>query len=211
MKWWLALLAAVNFALFGYFHWFGSPPQGVQPGHEAIRPELMKILPPGQRPATPASPAAALPCYEWGSFSADGLARAQNVLQSRAVPFVVRQTVPQEAVRYWVYIPPFVSLAEAQAKGEELRVRGVQDFFIVLEPQWRHAISLGIFKDERLADVLLQELQGRGVSSAVKGVRNQEGAQSSLLLSNLDATVAGELERLKPDFPGSELKQAACQ
>ena len=81
----------------------------------------------------------------------------------------------------------------------------------MFEPQWRYAISLGVFKDEQLAAKLLEDLKKKGVVSAVKGVRNQEQGQTSLLISNMSLDKVVEIDKLKPDFPGSELKQVTCQ
>jgi len=207
----VGLLVLVNGALFAYFNLLAVQPAGPQPGHEPIRPELLHILPPPSTAAAPVATPAPTVCYAWGSFSSDSVARAQGVLQGLGVQYRSVPTAAQEALRYWVYIPPRRSLAEAKAKSEELRLRGVEDFYVVLEPQWRYAISLGVFGDERLADNLLQQLEARGIMSAVKGVRNQEGEQSGFYLGQLGTAVIEELGKLQPDFPGSELKQVACE
>ncbi len=207
MKWWLGLLVLANLAIHAYFNWLPAPPVTPLPGHEPIRPEVLRILP----PQADGQAAVASQCHAWGSFSGDAVARAQAVLQRLDVRFVARPVTPQEAVRYWVYIPPRGSLEEARSKADELRLRGVEDFHIVQEPQWRHAISLGLFRDERLADALLERLQGRGVASAVKGVRNQEGGQYSFHLEAPAEAVLRELTGLQPDFPGSEISPIPCE
>jgi hypothetical protein len=211
MKWWLWLLALVNVALFAYFNLLQPVPAGPQPGHEPIRPELLRILPPPTEAAAGAAPLDAVACYAWGNFSADSMARAQGVLRTLGLQYTIGQIALQDATRYWVYIPPHRSLEEAQAKAEELRLRGVADFYVVLEPPWRYAIFLGVFQDERLADNLLQQLAMRGIFSAVKAVRNQEGEQSNFYLGRVSPAVVDELSKLQPDFPGSELKPVGCQ
>jgi len=54
-------------------------------------------------------------------------------------------------------------------------------------------------------------MKTKGVDSAVKGVRNQEKGRASLLISSMSSDTAAEIDKLKPEFPGSELKQVACQ
>jgi len=230
MKWVFWILLLLNVVLLAYFNMPDEPVAVANLGsHAAIQPEKIKLLNakeiaslPSKAPKAETDPAAApaapvqLPqinaaCYEWGSFSSAGLARAQNILTKFALQGVVKQQTSQEAVRYWVYIPSRPSFELAQQKMAELKARGVEESFIIQEPQFKYAISLGVFKDEQLATKLLEELRAKGVVSAVKGIRNQEKGQSSLLINNMSGDTAAEIEKLKPDFPGSELKQVACQ
>lgn len=207
MKWWLGLLVLANLAIHAYFNWLPAPPAITPAGHAPIRPELLRILPPpAENPAAAMAPG----CYAWGNFSGEAAARAQAALQRLDARFVARPVTPQEALRYWVYLPPRRSLAEARAKADELRLRGVQDFHIVMDPQWRYAISLGLFRDERLADALLEQLEAQGVASAVKSMRNQEGEQYSFHLDAPAREVLREIIGLQPDFPGSEIRPVPC-
>lgn len=210
------ILLVLNIALLAYFNVDGSAPVP-QAGHASLHPEKIKLLTAAEitqlpkKPAAAPAPAVQYGCYEWGSFSTDSLARAQEALAGFTLSATVQQQNPQEATRFWVYIPRHANLSAAQAALSELHGLGIQDSYIVLEPQWRYAISLGVFKDEQLATKLLEEVRGRGATSAVKGVRNQEKGQASLLIGNMSTDMAAELEKLKPSFPGSELKQVTCQ
>jgi hypothetical protein len=49
------------------------------------------------------------------------------------------------------------------------------------------------------------------VATAEKGVRNQEAGQASLLINQMGAAAAADIKKLKPDFPGSELKIVGCE
>jgi hypothetical protein len=197
-------------------------------GNQSLQPEKLKLLTPEDIEKLPRKEPEATAtmepiafmtdtvpaetgCYEWGSFSTASLLRARNVLDKYSLAATVQEQTSQESRRYWVYIPRLRSAAQAQSKVDELRALGVEDMFVVQEPQWHNAISLGVFKDEQLATKLWEELRSRGVNSAVKGVRNQEKGQASLFISNMSSDTAAEINKLKPDFPGSELKQAICQ
>lgn len=226
MRWLALLLLLLNAALFGYFKLNEAHPVGVVSGHEAIAPEKITILTAEalaalpKKSAAPAVPAAPTPapmlapepavCYEWGSFPADSLARAKGVLTQFGVESSVRQTATQEARRYWIYIPPRKNAEEAQAKSDELKALGVQEIFVVQEPKWRYALSLGVFKDEALATRLLEDLRSKGIKSAVKATRNHETGQSSFLIRHASDQVVEAIGMLQPDFPGSELKKVAC-
>lgn len=228
MKWLVWLLLLVNALLLAYFRL--GPLHHVEPvaGHEAIEPGKLKILTPEELSGLPKTdptptptaptqppPAAAQPtaanCYEWGSFAGADVLRARGVLDKLSLQVVARQQNPQDATRYWVYIPPRRTLEEAQAKVDELKTLGITESYIVQEPLWRFAISLGVFKDEALASRFLDDLHNRGARSAVKGRRNHEGGQTSYTIKNVAQGQVDAFDKLKPDFPGSEFKQIDCQ
>lgn len=220
MRWIVLLLLLLNVAVFGYFKLQSAQPAGPVAGHEAIQPEKLRILTPEEVDAMPAKaqPSAPAPvpppepvaCYEWGSFPNDSLQIARAAIERLAVDSVLQQTASQEARRYWVYIPPRKTPEEAQAKVDEVKALGVEEIFVVQEPKWKNAISLGVFKDEALANRLLDDLKAKGVKSAIKGVRNHESGQSHFLLKNVNAHTADELSRLRPEFPGSEIRKVTC-
>jgi hypothetical protein len=226
MKWLLWMMILLNTLMFGYFN-LSQPPKKLYSGDEALHPEKIVLLTqkdvdamPKQsdigvevKPSTPLteSPPVVYSCYEWGSFSPANLPRARNVLTKFSLEATMKQLTSIESVRYWIYVPPLKSTEAAQAKQSELANLGVQDTFIVQEPQWRNAISIGVFKDEQLASKLLEDLKTRGVRSAVKGVRNNEKSQASLLINHVSPEMASEIDKLKPDFAGSELKPVSCQ
>jgi len=213
------ILLMVNGVLFAYFN-LGPPPSSAsKANHAPLQPEKIKLLTPQEIEALPKKPVedpqslqpASASCYEWGSFSVANLPKARDAVARLALEASPVEKSVQEAARYWVYIPQSRSLQSAQAKVQQLHKLGVDESFVVFEPQWRYAISLGVFKDEQLAAKLLEDLKKKGVVSAVKGVRNQEKGQTSLLISNMSPDKVVEIDKLKPEFPGSELKQVTCQ
>ncbi|MCX7628274.1 MAG: SPOR domain-containing protein [Methylophilaceae bacterium] len=219
MKWLVWLLLLANVALFGYFQLVAAvPDEATRPRRdlaaerlEILDPQALASLPPKTAaPSVPPVSSGQMLCYEWGSFSATDATEAQAVLNRMGIQTSIRQPAPQEAVRYWVYIPPRKSMEEAQAKVKELRAFGIEESFIVQEPKWRFAISLGVFKEEALADKYLEALKARGVRSAIKGLRNHETDPINYLLRDVSPQQAEELARLKPQFPGSELKPTDC-
>jgi hypothetical protein len=222
MKWLFSLLLALNIGLFGYFELSKPLDSSTSAGHEPIRPESMKLLTQQQVEAMPKSVAAThteqpapqtleqLTCYEWGSFPGKRVERAREVAENLGLDAQVRVIANQEAIRYWVYIPPLKSFQEAQARNDALHRLGIENTFIVQDAQWKNAISFGVFKDEALATRLAEDMRNRGVTDVVKSVRNQEGRQFMLFIRNLSESTAEEIQRLKPDFPYSELKQVAC-
>lgn len=223
MKLLFGLLFALNLGLYGYFELSKPLDAGAQVGHESIQPEKMQVLTPQQIEAMPKSVAAIpaeppapqtleqLSCYEWGSFPGKRIGRARDVVDRLGLDAQVQVIANQEAIRYWVYIPPLKSFQEAQARNEALRSLGIESTFIVQDAQWKNAISFGVFKDEALATRLAEDMRNRGITDVAKTVRNQEGKQFVLAIRNISDATAEEIQRLKPDFPYSELKRVECQ
>lgn len=218
MKWIVGGLLVLNLGLWIAVGWFHPQPASKTHVYEPLSADKIKLLTQDEVDALPkadepgdARQGEAYACYEWGSFSTEGLQRAQVILSQHSLVATVQQKTMQEALRYWVYIPPLPSLQAAQSKVGELKALGVDVSFIIQEAPWRNAISLGVFKDERLANKLLEQLQRQGVRSAQKGVRNQEKGRVSLLINDMSAEMAGELNKQGANFPGSELKQVICQ
>jgi len=227
MKWVVWLLLLLNVVLLAYFR-LGMQ-HHVEPvaGHEAINPDRIKIVtpeelaqlpkkeqPPPPESTPPPAPMAATPaafCYEWGSFAAADATRARAALDKLGLKATAKQQTPQEAIRYWVYIPSRKSMEEAQAKVDEIKALGIEESYIVQDPKWRYAISLGVFKDAALATKFVDEMHNRGVKSAIKGQRNPEGGLTGFTIDSITPDQAEEIGKLKPDFPGSELKQVDCQ
>jgi hypothetical protein len=154
--------------------------------------------------------ALALQCLEWGSFNADQLKKAQDALAKLGLQAQLLENPSQDAKRFWIYIPPATSLASAEKKVEVLRQHGVEQTYIVQEPKWRYAISLGIFQDEKLADNLMRELKTKGIKTAVKGLRKKEGAQTILALNQVPVDKLEALKQAKKAFTEAELKEVTC-
>ncbi len=220
MKWLLWLLLFVNVVLLAYFNLAGQPEVELQIAQTPLNPEKIRLLSPEEIEALPKRELATIAensqvpqygCYEWGTFSRAKLASAQSYLSRHALEVKVVQHSAEEATRYWVYIPRIGNAQAAQAKMDELRALGVTDMVVVQDQQSANVISLGVFKDEQLATKLLEDLKSKGVSTAVKGVRNKEQGRSSLYISNMPLALVSELEGLQPEFPGSELKLVNCQ
>ncbi len=150
-------------------------------------------------------------CYEWGVFSKNNLSAAQNALRELSLTSTEHIKNSAQAPRFWVYIPSLNSAALAQAKAEELGQLGIQDIFIVQEPQWRNAISFGVFQDETLASHLLSELKAKGINGVTKNRFNPGKEHVSLLLKDVPLSTLNALRNAKAEFPNTELKPMACE
>jgi hypothetical protein len=152
-------------------------------------------------------------CYEWSSFTMARVNEAVSLAQQLNIKAEVNQTVVgQENVRYWIYKPPMASAEAAQTKAEELRKLGVEDFFIVQDdPKWRNAISFGVFRDEKLADKLMEDLKAKGVRLLIKSTRTGGQGQAIIKLQNVTAQQIASLQKSRSKFPDTVIKDSACQ
>jgi hypothetical protein len=227
------LLLLLNVGLFAYFNMNQLAPAPVTANKE-INPEKLIILTKEALDAMPKSgPASAMvaneptsipqtsipqvsepvatTCYTWGNFTQTNLPAAQVVLARLGLQSEIKQEqVATEDRRFWVYYPPLKSAELAEKKAAEIRALGVQELYIVQDSQWRNAISFGLFQDEQLASSLLNELQNKGVKNATKALRSAGKSLSSLLIKSVSLEAATELQKIKPEFVGTDLAPVAC-
>lgn len=104
-------------------------------------------------------------CQAWTNLTADQADRlSQRLRRIGATPIRTRTETPDS---WWVRIPPQRTRDDAERRVVELNLLGVTDTFIVQESgPTQHAVSLGVFKTENRARVLLGQLRTRGVTNA---------------------------------------------
>ena len=237
MKLFVCLLVLFNVSLLAYFNMDLIAPKPMVVDH-SIQPEKLKLLSEKEievmpkknvRPSASATgpvvnaaaqlsvhnveqaPQVPTSCYKWGNFTKTNLPSAQVVLVRLGLQSVVNQeAVAQVDKRFWVYYPPLKSAALAQQKSTEIKALGINELFIVQDSQWRNAISFGLFQDEQLATNLLNELQTKGVKGVTKALHNPGKSLTSLFIKAVTPDAALELQKIKPEFVGTELVSVAC-
>lgn len=218
------LLVLVNVAFYAYaFVVRQQDSAGNRISQLQINPDRIKLLksaggargaaPQKPAPAAPDSTAAAAPaaCLEWGLFAGSDVARADAAIARLGLPQGRVQRTVVGAGGYWVYLPPLKTKAEVSRKLDELKTFGVTDLFVVQDPApLRNAISLGIFKTEEGAQKFLEGLHGKGVRSALAARRENFLRQVAYFVREPTEAVVANLAELQREFPGSEIKAAAC-
>jgi hypothetical protein len=128
----------------------------------------------------------------------------------KALGTVKMEATETPAVRasFWVHIPPQKNRQAAEARVEELKAKGVQEFFIVQEEGPNHyAVSLGLYRSETTANDYLARLKKKGVTQAVITARGGEAKRDLTLRGPADA-VDGAIAKLSADL--GELRTANC-
>lgn len=162
-------------------------------------------------PVASAAKVEARACMEWGEFSGDDLVRATTTLNGLRLGNRLGQREVEYNIGYWVYVPPLKDKVAVAQKIEQLKARGVEEYFVVQEAGvWLNAISLGVFKTREAAQNFVGQLRARGIRSAQVGERSSRLKVTVFVLNGLDAATAEKLGGMQKDFPDSELKQVSC-
>ena len=225
-----ALLVA-NLLLFGALRWGGHLLDDGQASQEQplLYAEKIRLLdlaqstpPEIQTLSAPAATAVSSPslllnksgntlCLEWGDFSGADLIRATNSLARLQLGDKLIQRGVEHSLGYWVYIPPLKDRASFNRKIAQLKVRGIEEYFVVQEPgQWLNAISLGVFKTQEAAQKFTEELRKNDVHSTKIGERNSKFKLTVFTLNGVDETARLKVADLQKSFPGSELSNVIC-
>ncbi len=155
--------------------------------------------------------AVAANCAEWGEFSGEDLANAQQALAGLKLGDKLSQRSVAQHHAFWVYIPPIKKRAEVARKIAQLKERKVKDYFVVQEKgKWHNAISLGVFKTQEAAQKYLASLRAKDVRSAKVGERASTLKFTVFVMAGLDAAASDKLKSLQKNFPDSQLKFSAC-
>jgi hypothetical protein len=203
------MLLIANLALAAYA-WFrpNEPTPDAELVNKQINPDKIEVIP--AKPMVAPQPKAAN-CLEWSPFGSGELKAVQNALDAlRPAP---RYTLREIAVvvGYWVFIPPLPSRTEAERKMAELRRLDVREYYPVdSQGPMKNAISLGIFKTEEAAHAYLEQLRSQGVRSAQVGSREHRVMQTAVYVREPSVALTAKLAEMRLQFPGSELKEAAC-
>lgn len=102
-------------------------------------------------------------CYTLGPFKdREIMQQVRDSLEEQVLEVDERKRVETALHRYWVYIPPSGGLPGAQKMAQQLRNKQVKEFYIVLNGEDRHSISLGHFREKTLANRRLKRLRELG-------------------------------------------------
>jgi hypothetical protein len=151
-------------------------------------------------------------CLAWGVFiGPQDAARADAAMAEAKLPAAQVRRVLSDVDGHWVLIPPRKSQAEVAKVIDNLKELGISDYSIVPEPpQWRNAISLGIFRTEESARALLAEVKRKGVTDAGVERRERFFQQVTYYVREPDEAVVERLTTLRGRIAGSEVKAVAC-
>lgn len=211
MKWFLIVLAFLNLLFFGYTEIRQDHATESLLAHQNLHADKIRLLALAEKPETAsAANAFVRSCSEWGPVAGPDLAEARTAVASYLANGQVREKAPVNA-RYWVYISPLASEAQALERLETLKAAGISDSLVIRnDASLRNGISLGVFNDEAAAKVQLEALKQKGVNDAKIIARAKGETPVSFVFVIEDAALKQQFERLKQAYPKIAAKDVAC-
>jgi hypothetical protein len=202
------LLAFANVAFFAWRYYdehFAA--RGIDPFAQQLNPERVKLVGPDDL-ARIAGARKLAACLELGPIAAGEATRAEEAVGGIAAGLKITLRRVEEPARWWVYLPPFPTRAAAVQRAAELRKQGFEDFSVVGDdPQWRNAISLGVFRSEEAAAKRADELRRRGLRGIEVASRESAGARVYVQLRDAPEPVRARFGELRDGFPGAEVRE----
>ncbi len=114
-------------------------------------------------------------CFSLGPFHSTGdRADVYTRLLDVSVSISERETQALVEKGYWVYMPPYLSLLEANRALLTLQALGLDDIGIIYEGEWENAISLGYFLRQKNAMRRKKGLEERGHEPQIRVQRQAE-------------------------------------
>ncbi len=178
--------------------------KAVQDTPEPVEKKAEAKKPPVQKPV--------LSCYRWGEFSESEVAKAQAVTSQLGLKAKLVKTTQTTAERYWVYMPPAASAQEAKNTAAALKEQGITDLYIMNSPEWKNAISFGVFSDSRYADNMLKALKAKGITNVLKAPRGKSKTNRYRLnLSGVSKANYNKVKAKQKDYPKAKLQSIKCK
>ena len=166
------------------------------------------------KPADKSADKPALACFEWRGVLPDDLPNVRKKLSALKLGGDIHVQMPdvdRSKIRYWVYITPRNSQADAQRKADELKAMGVADYFVVNDGgKWQNAISLGLFSSKDAADRRLADLKEQGVRSAQISERGESNNGAVVQIHNVPKSAKAGLGTAATGFRGSTVAEVGC-
>jgi hypothetical protein len=114
-------------------------------------------------------------CFSLGPFhSIEEADEVQARLLEVSASISERQTEALVEKGYWVFMPPYASLLEANQALLSLQALGLQDIGVIYEGEWKNAISLGYFLRQENALRRKKDLEERGHAPLMRVQRQAE-------------------------------------
>lgn len=179
------------------------------PGEEANATDAANTA--GATGTTGATKTAAA-CLEWGVFvGAPEAARADAAIAEAGFAPGQARRVLSDVDGHWVLIPPGKTRADVGKAVENLKELGIAEYTVVPEPpQWRNAVSLGVFRTEEAARKLLAEVRAKGVDNATVERRERFFQQVVYFVREPSEADVAKLATLRSRVQGSDVKAVAC-
>ena len=114
-----------------------------------------------------------LVCYEVGPYKNDNEARKVLKLLEADVRKVELVVKPRKTSKYWVFLSPQKSLWAARQVVKQLASKGGKDYQIVTIEGKKNGISLGLFRDKKIAELRVKNIKRLGYAPKVNEIKKE--------------------------------------
>lgn len=120
----------------------------------------------------------------------------------------LRSSEERFEIGQWVYLSPLPSREAARQRAAELRQKGISDIYVVTTPEFRNAISLGVYSQSESVERRLAQLSSYDLDLQV---RSRHGTRERFrLVVRLDeASAPGAVEEAPEG--GASVRRAPCR
>lgn len=102
-------------------------------------------------------------CYTLGPMMSEkALEKLRSRLEERGYSVETRSIEQQETAGSWVYLPPYENRKQALKIAAELARKGIKDYYVVTDKEFRNAVSLGLFSDKGRANRRMAHIRTLG-------------------------------------------------
>jgi SPOR domain len=216
MKWIIYLLLLANLA-FGLWHFRlqdTTPPASESHDDDTLRLVLLKEFLAQQSDQSTAQsatqPELNARCYTLGPFKARDDANAvRGQLKTVGIAANRRMSKDNSRKGFWVLLPPAVSRQQAREYINELKDKGITDYFLVVTGEQSNAVSLGVFAQSDSAQRRLEEITQMGFKPKIQNV--DLPLREYWLDWPADQTLTpAVLEKIRKQYSGVGQTQRAC-
>jgi len=114
-------------------------------------------------------------CFSLGPFhSREDRDEVRGRLAEASAYISERQTQAQVEKGYWVFLPPYQSILEANQKLLSLQALGFKDVEVIYQGEWVNTISLGYFLRQKNAQKRIKSFESRGYTPSMRVQRQTE-------------------------------------
>lgn len=214
MKWLVVVLALANIVFLLFTEMRADRATESLLAHQNLHSEKIRVLGVSDSSVPPLSsrtaPLRVAKCLEWGPVDSDKIMLIRKSTGALALKGSLREK-GQSGARWWVYLPPLGSEAQANERVAALKGSGITDVLVIRnDPVLDNGISLGVFNDEAAAKTQVAELARKGVNDARIIARAKPDAPTSLIFNLQTEEAQQEFNRLKQAYPSVAARDIAC-
>ncbi|WP_295628383.1 SPOR domain-containing protein [uncultured Nitrosomonas sp.] len=148
-------------------------------------------------------------CLIWSDFYEEQIQYALTVLSELFPDLLYSLEESGSTTMFWLYISPFPNKEAANREINKLRNLGVVSFRVKDETQWKNAVSLGMFYDQKDALKQLRETEKKGVSNAK--IEDRSVLLRKIIIHNPTQTIKEQMQKLVEQFDDTQLVQGKCE